>query len=476
MKGLFVGISICIALSDSFADAPSTLWEKTFGGASTDMGYSVKQTIDGGYVMTGSTNSYGAGGSDVWLIKTDAFGDTLWTKTFGGTGNDGGYVVQQTFDRGYIITGNTNFCDTANFWLVKTDSLGDTLWTRSWGMQGYWDYGFSGQQTSDSGYIVTGCWHGASDYDLYLVKTDASGDTLWTRTFGDTAQNWGESVQQTFDNGYIIAGRTTINNEGVIWLLKTDASGDTLWTKTLNKTPWSKGRAVQQTFDSGYIVIGYTIADTEDICLIKTDSNGDTLWTRIFGGDSSDISYSVQQTSDSGYVLVGYTKSYGAGNYDGWLIKTDASGDTLWTKTFGGSAQDRGYSVQETEDRGYIVTGWTASSGAGSYDLWLIRISGSGIEESSISVPPGRDVATLQFRGNPFVKSTVISYKIPIMSKVSLAIYDISGSCVKTLLDEEKAAGSYSINLNAKELKAGIYFVQMNTGTFKTTKKITVIK
>ncbi|MFA5031837.1 MAG: T9SS type A sorting domain-containing protein [bacterium] len=475
MRGLFVGIGICIALSYSFADAPTTLWEKTFGGASTDMGYSVKQTIDGGYVMTGSTNSYGAGGSDVWLVKTDASGNTLWTKTFGDSGNDMGYTVQQTFDRGYIITGYTDIydTDTSDFWLVKTDSLGDTLWTRSWGTPGYCDYGFSGQQTSDSGYIVTGCWHGASDYDLYLVKTDVSGDTLWTKTFGDTAQNWGESVQQTFDNGYIIAGRTTINNEGVIWLLKTDASGDTVWTKTLNKTPWGKGRAVQQTFDSGYIVIGYTIADTEDICLIKTDSNGDTLWTRTFGGNSSDISYSVQQTSDSGYVLIGYTKSYGAGNYDAWLIKTDASGDTLWTKTFGGSAQDRGYSVQETKDKGYIMTGWTASSGAGSYDLWLIRLSGVGVEEKlNIETPS----ITLMASQNPFVKSTVLTYQIPITSKVSLAIYDISGSCVKTLVNAEKGAGSYSINLTAKELKTGVYFVQLTTGTFKTTKKITVIR
>ncbi len=338
----------------------------------------------------GNTISYGVGNSDVWLIKTDASGDTLWTKTFGGNDNEYGKCVQQTSDGGYIIVGFTKSFGAGKYdvLLIKTDASGDTLWTKTFGGSDY-DKGYYVQQIPDGSYVITGHTksYGAGNYDVWLIKTDASGDTLWTKTFGGTNNDESYSVRQTIDSGYIIAGNTKSYGAGNtdVWLIKTDASGDTLWTKTFGGSSYDNGYCVQQIPDGSYIITGHTQSygvGNYDVWLIKTDASGGTLWTKTFGGNSNDESYSVQQTTDSGYIITGNTQSYGAGNTDVWLIKTDSLGNKIWTNTFGGSRYDYGYSVKQTSDYGYIVTGYTGSYGAGSFDSWLIRI------ESHIPSPP----------------------------------------------------------------------------------------
>jgi hypothetical protein len=261
-----------------------------------------------------------------------------WIKTFGGSGHEEGYDVQQTNDGGYIITGRNAL---GGLWLIKTDANGDTLWTKN-----IFGFGHSVRQTTDGGYIITGSLHG----DVLLVKTNTNGDTIWTRTFNGhgviaPSNDWGSSVDNTSDGGYIIAGRENSAGffTGSSWLIKTNANGDSLWTRIFGS---GDGASVRQTTDGGYVIAGYTLSTALDAWLIKTDENGDTLWTKTFGDSGQDIGYSVQQITDGGYVIAGGTESYGAGGYDAWLIKTDENGDTLWTKTFGDSGQDIGYSVQ----------------------------------------------------------------------------------------------------------------------------------
>jgi hypothetical protein len=234
-------VSACLLLSticlSSIAFA-QTNWQRTYGGAGADGGHSVQQTIDGGFIIAGATSSFSAGDNDVYLIKTNAQGDTLWTRTYGGPGSDQGGSVQQTTDGGYIVAGWTGSfgAGRGDFYLVKTDAQGDTLWTRVYGGPNY-DWGHSVQQTTDGGYIVAGETYsfGAGRADAWLLRTDASGDTLWARTYGDQLYQMGYSVQETNDGGYIVAGFTdTVGATGLRqWLVKTDATGDTLWTRVI---------------------------------------------------------------------------------------------------------------------------------------------------------------------------------------------------------------------------------------------------
>jgi len=400
-------------LQKQYAQGPDTLWTKTFGGVADDYGYSVQQTTDEGYIIAGCTYSFGVGEGDVWFIKTDDSGDTLWTKTYGGSSYDYAYTVQQTTDEGYIMTGMTDY----DVWLIKTNASGDTLWTKTFGSVNI-DAGNCVQQTADSGYIITGSTRsfGAGEGDVWFIKTNASGDTLWTKTFGGSAADWGMSVQQTADGGYIISGGTESFGAGDVWLIKTDESGDTTWTKT-------------------------------------------------FGGSDVDGGYSVQQTSDGGYIIAGYTGSFGAGGQDVWLIRTNALGDTLWTKTFGGSDIDYAYSVQQTTDAGYIITGVTESFGAGGYDVWLIKTGPEpGIAEHYDQSNISGNFVLNQNCPNPFNTLTNISYSISRSDFVTLTVYDVLGREVKTLVNEFKKAGTHYVTFDATELSSGVYYYDLNTG------------
>jgi hypothetical protein len=359
-------------------------WNKTFGGTGVDSAFHVEETSDGGYILVGGTGSYAEYGyEDIWLIKTDHKGNILWEKFFGGEDLDQGLCVRETLDSGFIIVGITySFSSRVphdeNIILIKTDKNGNEVWTKIIDNTAGDESGMSVRQTDDNGYIIVGDTNanGAS-FNVYLIKTDEYGDELWNKTFDGGGFDGGDDVSQTDDGGYIIVGVTSKMGGG-LWLIKTDDIGNLLWDKVLGKgSDW--GHCIQVTRDGCYIISGYTShygMGSQDVWLVKTDNNGYELWNHTFGGGGFDWANHVSETSDGGYILVGGTGSFSRnGGNDLWLIKTDMNGNKLWGRILGGSDFENGHCVQETSDGGYIIVGWTESFGSGKRDCWLVKVT-----------------------------------------------------------------------------------------------------
>lgn len=478
---LVAGLLFTISMS-SFAQIR---FQKTIGGTNNDEGYSLQQTTDGGYIIAGRTNSFGPGNYSVYLIKTNADGDTLWTKTIGGSNIDEAYSIQQTTDGGYIIVGDTRSTGAGDYdvYLIKTNENGVTQWTKTFGGI-YSDWGSSVKQTSDNGYVIVGYTSsfGPGENNVYLIRTNTNGDTLWTKAIGPVypALSSGNSIQQTTDGGYIIAGQMRGGSGGInkVYLIKTNSSGDTLWTKTLG---WGQGvgYSVQQTSDGGYIIgadLDNFDGQSYNVYLIKTNANGDVLWEKTFGGNDYDYGGSAQQTTDGGYVIVGNTRSIGAGLFDVYLIKTNSNGDTVWTKTFGGTDQESGSSVQQTTDGRYVIAGITRSFGAGNNDVYFIKTDANGVVAVNSEVGIPSYFSLDQNYPNPFNPVTSFRFQIPQRSFVKLEIFNSLGQQVTTVVDEEKEAGNYEISWDAAGLSSGVYFYKLTAGTFIETKKLVLLK
>lgn len=350
---------------------PAEEWNKTYGGQNVDGAYSVQQTSEGGYILAGQTYSYGAGGSDVYLIKTDSKGAQEWSQTFGGKNLDGAFSVQQTSDEGYIITGVTySFgAGDADVYLVKTDSRGNEEWSRTYGGPNY-DHGHTVHQTSDGGYIIAGItlsFGSNSDFgsggDFYIIKTDSKGIKEWSKTYGGSSVELAFSIQQTSDGGYIVAGGTKSFGPGEIdfYLVKTDPQGKIEWSRNYGKGEKSVAHSVHQTSDGGYIAAGLMQPAEKDNSfpyLIKTDSQGRLEWGKAYneislkGSPAECSGSSFQPTLDGGYIFTART-----GYLPCYLIKIDSFGTLKWEMPFYGPDI---CAVQQTSDRGYIAAGFTS--------------------------------------------------------------------------------------------------------------------
>ncbi|HEY50369.1 MAG TPA: PKD domain-containing protein [Dehalococcoidia bacterium] len=358
---------------------PDTEWETAIGGSYFDYADAVQQATDGGYIVVGTTYSSGNGG-DFYVVKADASGNVEWEKTLGGSEIESGRAVDKTADGGYIIAGKTASYGTGgDFYVVKTDASGNVEWEKIFGGSSY-EEAFAVQQTADGGYIIAGDTdsYGAGRTDVYLVKTDASGNVTWDSVFGASGFDHGYAVDQTTDGGYIIAGTTTSYGAGGdFYLVKADASGNLTWDVAFGGSEFDCAFDVTQTTDGGYILVGETLsfgAGSYDFYVVKADASGNAEWEKTFGGSDWDDGLSIEQTTDGGYIIAGNSGSFSV-NGDGYLVKTDASGNIEWDKTVGGSDYDCVHALKQTADGGYIVAGETYSYGAIGGDVFLAKVS-----------------------------------------------------------------------------------------------------
>lgn len=479
---------------------------KAIGGSENDHASYVQNTSDDAFIISGGIGSSGAGSYDKWLIKIDKNGDTLWTKTYGDNTLDEGLRVKQSFDGGFAIFGAGGTSWTAT--IVKVDSIGDLQWAKTYG-DGYSNYCYSLQNTSDSGYVFTGFIIDSITgiKEMYLVKTNSIGDTVWTRAFGDSLDDvWGFSLQQTYDGGFIVSGISG----GDAVLVKTNFFGDTIWTKKYIVINNDYGSQVEQCRDSGFIVAG---SNNGDIYLLKTDKNGNFLWRKTYGGSGQDVAASIIQTKDGGYLFSGDLYVPIINQYSAYLIKTNSFGDTLWTNAIGDSVNSS-YAIQSL-DSGFVIVGTCVGCGSGKEDAFiaktdslgrvgcLYRSTGTNLGSSIVQTSPTNFF--ISFINNPIlIPATSVSSganMTTICSSVSISEFDRAISSVilspnpatitLTITSPQSSINSVEIyNLLGERIysktavkcgqltvdcglfPAGIYFIQIQTDSGTSVQKL----
>ena len=428
-----IGLLVIAAIvTFGYAQAPDTLWTKTYGGVGDDYANSILLTGDGGYIFVGTTYSFGAGEGDVWIVKTDSLGYTLWTKTYGDSGSAYANSIQPTTDGGYIIAGGME----DSVWILKIDGSGDTLWTRRYKPWTRECVGHDVKQTSDGGYIVSGELpqnHPQGFNVAILIKTNSVGDTIWT-TF--RYEGSGNSVVQTLDGGYIVAGEVEMWEYCPAIFLKTDSVGNHLWCQVYYTDPVynNSAKCILEKADSGFIACGSLY---EDICLFRLDSHGDTLWTTCFDNNNNhyDTGYCLSKTLDGGYIIVG-NSSFWWDYPDAVIFKTDSLGSIQWSAVFGDSLSDCCLrSVRQTSDNGYVAVGYTNATDAGSFDIWLVKFSPDVgvVEEDKISIE------------SPFSVTTIFRGSLQLPEGKTCKVFDITGRIVEP-----------------NRITCGVYFIEID--------------
>ncbi|QHV97800.1 T9SS C-terminal target domain-containing protein [Spirosoma endbachense] len=406
----------------SSSATPTKVWDKTFGGTSTNYLYAMVATSDGGFLLGGYSNSGqdgnksdpNRGREDFWVVKIDGSGNKVWDKTFGGSRSDLLYTMVGTSDGGFLLGGSSDSGQDGNksdpnrgegdFWVVKIDGSGNKVWDKTFGGS-FGDYLTSVAATSDGGFLLGG-YSGSGqtgnksdpsrggDYDYWVVKINGSGNKVWDKTFGGTNTDQLYSVAATSDGGFLLGGSSLSDQDGNksdlyrgsrdYWAVKVDGSGNKVWDKTFGGRDYDHLTSVVTTSDGGFLLGGYSNSGQDgnksdpnrgglDYWVVKVDKNGTKVWDKTFGGSDSEYLYAVVGTSDGGFLLGGMSTSYQSGNKsepskgggDYWVVKVDGNGGKVWDKTFGSTNNDYLRSVVVTSDGGFLLGGDTISGKAG---------------------------------------------------------------------------------------------------------------
>jgi hypothetical protein len=496
----------------SIAQVPVIQWQKSLGGMENEAVTSIQQTVDGGYIVAGTTLSddqdvsgyHGAtpaSGLDCWIVKLSGTGSIQWEKCIGGTNDDWAFAVSQTADSGYIIAGNT-FSSDGNFtfnhggsdaMVVKLSAAGSIIWEKTLGGSSG-DKASSIQQTLDGGYIVAGetssddgdvtGYHGhtgATPYgDYWVLKLSAAGGIEWENCYGTGNNDEAMCVRPTTDGGYIVAGTqadsvTGIDKYGVI---KLSVTGNIEWQKRYGGTMGSQLATIRQTTDRGYILAGTSRADDGDVFgnhgqadywIVKINDTGAIEWENSFGGSLDDYAFDIVQTQNGEYVVAGVTSSYSCdittphGGLDAWIVRLSPTGAILWQKSLGGSSDDGAMAIQQTSDKGFIVANYTNSyngditNSHGGLDYWIVKLSNT---EDVVNIATNNSIALVL---NP---ATDMIY-IRGVGNIHIQIYNLLGQLVKETWDAD--------SIPISDLPATTYIIKLynKQGDLVYTSKVT---
>ncbi|MFK7808294.1 MAG: T9SS type A sorting domain-containing protein [Saprospiraceae bacterium] len=449
-----------------------TLWTRTYGAAidtsanfgangSGNEGFSLIQTSDDGFLFIGERHDTQASPSDAYAIKIAADGDLEWARLYGGFDDEYGYAVAESDNGDYAIGGFTETAGAGprNMLLIKTNNFGDTLWTKIYGGSSI-DAATDMQQTIDGGYILSGnsFSFGAGDSDMYVVRTDEDGNILWQKTFGGELNDICHAIARTEDGGFILCGESQNFGEGDtdIYLVKIDSNGNLQWSKTYGGEGKEAGNSVSQTSDGGYIIAGYTRefgSGGEDFYLIRTNAQGEMLWAKTIGGTEDDAAQSVKQAADGGYIITGYTRSFGAGFLDIYLVKTDSNGDSGDCTSFANQTIENDAATIETVAESIVVQGLELKQRP-----TLMGFTNTIITSDNCFKVSTHNNNTLTFSISPNPTTDVL-HIIPNTDRLikgqNISIYNYLGQTVMTFAESDNQ------QINVSQLPPGIFVLTL---------------
>lgn len=364
------------------------MWAKTYGGVEAEGGRAVCLCPDGGFFITGYSFSQGTGDSDLLVIKTDDRGDVEWSGTYGGGGTEYGNASLCLTD-GYLVSGYTTSSGSGSkdVYVVRLDTKGRELWSKTFGGPS-WDVGTALCESGEGNFYICGYTHsfGKGEEDIYLVKIDKNGNKLWSKTYGGERLDMANSISLTEDGGLLIGATSgSFSNNTDFYLIRIDKQGEEMWSKTYaaegprgHAFDWCN--AMAGTRDGGAILTGYSDSqDVMDVHVIKTDAEGQVIWTKTLGNKPFyDFGNAIHEMPDGGYFIGGTTKSVVGTekiyNNDIFLVRLDSEGNVLWEKSYGGPGEDWASAVTLNANGEVVIAGHTNSTGSGFFDLLLFKI------------------------------------------------------------------------------------------------------
>ena len=391
MRGSFQRVLFGLALfARCIGSEAQVTWQHTYGGFGIDQGHSGQQTADGGFIVCGSTGSFGAGGGDVYLLKLDSLGAIQWSNCYGTVAPDLGWSVLTLGTSGYLVCGTT-FSMTTGYdgFLALIDTDGVLVWWNAVGTV-EWDLAYDVVEMIDGFVVVGQSFSGAGSGDVWVVRTDLSGDSLWTKTYGTDLAEEARCVLVTPTGDIVIVGTATqADSTTQAIILKLTENGEMLWQTSIGGSGDETGFGVTMTGDTAFVIGGGTssMVSTLGMFTAKVDTAGNEVWQRNSASGTEDWEgHEIISLSDGRLAMAGYSGGIGTGGKDAYLMFTDPDGYWVFGPTFGGLDDEEFWSVDTTSDGGYICVGTTTSYGPGPSAIFVAKTDGDTLNSAVIEI------------------------------------------------------------------------------------------
>lgn len=471
---LSYAIIACLIFSHEESQAQVNTWIRIYGGPQYDRGTGIDRTYDDGYIVCGTTTSYSSGNTDAYLLRTDSNGLFLWERSFGGLNIDNATCVHQTPDSGFVISGFTNSFGNGGYdaYLVKTDKNGDLQWEKAYGGSD-WDFGNWAEPTMDGGYILCGeSYSFGNSSQAYVVKLNSDGDVQWEKNFGSSAGDAANEIRLTSDGGFIMAGYNTSpvgDKDYALWKLHSD--GSQAWSAVYGGTEDDICASVDVCQDGGYLLAGhFTISGNRKYHFMKTAIDGSALNSRVDTPSTGEKSVArIRETIEGQYIMLINSTVGGFGGKEIWMIKYDPANWFPFVSTFGGTYDEEAYGIVQNPDSGFTLAGHTETFGTGPDNIFLARNQKSGSYNNAINVyvsvdPINAEENAIRIYPNPSAGKFFIEAGVKKLE--SVRIFSLTGTLLKAYNDPREIDLSF--------LRNGIYLLEIATENGTVRKRIMV--